>query len=314
MDQLTQDTNNWSNMLRHIQDLTELSHLALEQNDHSFLEEIDQAIDRLDHTLTDQVVALALTGPHDDRNAIITIQAGAGGAEANLWSELLLGMYTAWANRKQRPIQLLDITHVDHGGIRSTTLEIMGPKPYGHLKGEAEIHRLVRISPLDPAGRRHTSFSRVKVLPVTPEQDQANAPSSQDVRFEAFHSSAPGGQHVQKVASAVRLTHITTGISVTAQTERSQLQNRRYAMRLLTARIQKQHRREQEETIQAIRGQPSIPTWGMRNRSYTLQPEQHVVDHRTGYRTANTAAVLDGKLDDLIYASLLQIPSHENEQ
>lgn len=298
-------------MLRHSQDLTEMTQLALEQNDHSLLEEIDQAVDELQDTLTKQTISLALTGPHDDRSAIITIQAGAGGAEANLWTEMLLGMYTAWANSEQRPIQLLDITHADRGGIRSTTLEVTGSKPFGHLKGEAGIHRLVRISPLDTAGRRHTSFSRVEVLPATPEQDQTDTPPPQDIRFEAFHASAPGGQHVQKVASAVRLTHIPTGISVTAQTERSQLQNRRYAMRLLTAHIQEKHHREQEEAMRAIRGEPSIPTWGMRTRSYTLHPKQHVVDHRTGYRTSNATSVLEGKLDDLITASLLQ-PSHQN--
>ena len=147
------------------------------------------------------------------------------------------------------------------------------------------------------------SFSRVEILPPP-----------HDIRFEAFHASAPGGQHVQKMASAVRLTHMPTGISVSAQTERSQLQNRRYAMRLLIARIQDKHRRQQEEDMRAIRGEPPIPTWGMRSRSYILQPEQHVVDHRTGYRTGNAAAVLEGKLEDLINASLLQPTGQDNGQ
>ena len=305
LDQLTEEARAWSTKVQHANDLLEMALLALEQDHTAFLDEVDQAATQLQEDITDHIISMTLSGPDDDDPAIITIQAGAGGAEASLWAEMLLGMYTGWAHRTQRPHQLIDTAYADRGGIRSATLEIMGTKPYGLLKDEAGVHRLVRMSPLDPAGKRHTSFSRVEVLPAVPEQDTANTPPSYEIRFEAFHSSAPGGQHVQKVASAVRLVHIPTGITVTCQTERSQHQNRRYAMRLLMARLQEYHRLRQYEAKRSIRGQPPEPSWGMRTRSYTLQPRQHVIDHRTGHRTGNADAVIAGNIDGLINASLL---------
>ena len=219
---------------------------------------------------------------------------------------MLQGMYGAWAARTKRPLQTMNTSHGDRGGIRSTTVEISGPQAYGRLKTEAGVHRLVRMSPLDPAGRRHTSFAQVEVIPApSQERDESAIPQS-ELRFDAFHSSAPGGQNVQKTATAVRLTHIPTGITATCQTERSQHQNRRYAMRLLTARIQEHKDRERELAMRTSLGQPEPPSWGNKDRSYILQPSQHIIDHRTGYRAGNAHTVIQqGQIDALIEAALL---------
>ena len=210
LDRLTSEVRTWATTTSHGNDLLEMARLAVEQDDPSFLADIDLDADRLAQALQDYITGQILNGTHDDQPAIITIQSGAGGAEASLWAEMLLGMYTAWATREHRTSLLMDTTYADRGGLRSATLEIMGPKPYGHLKGEDGVHRLVRMSPLDPAGRRHTSFCRVEVLPAVPKQDTTNTPPPYDIRFDAFHASGPGGQHVHKVASAVRLVHLPT--------------------------------------------------------------------------------------------------------
>ncbi|MDR7542339.1 MAG: peptide chain release factor 2, partial [Armatimonadota bacterium] len=243
-----------------------------------------------------------LSGEHDARNALLSVHAGAGGVDAQDWAEMLLRMYLRWAERRGYAAEVLDVSPGEEAGIKSATVLVRGPYAYGYLKGEGGTHRLVRISPFDAAHRRHTSFALVEVLPeVEPVAVQIRP---EELRVETFRSGGAGGQNVNKVETAVRITHLPTGLVVQCQNERSQHANRENALRILAARLYELRRREQEEKLRTLRGEHREAAWGNQIRSYVLQPYTLVKDHRTGQETGNAEAVLEGELDPFIYAYL----------
>ncbi len=248
-----------------------------------------------------------LSGEHDPRDAIVEISAGAGGTEACDWAQMLYRMYTRWADRHGYKVTLLSETPGDVTGYRSVSFEVAGPYAYGYLKAEHGVHRLVRISPFDASGKRHTSFAMVSVLPEVPEEEVQIKP--EEIKVETFRSSGAGGQHVNKTESAVRITHIPTGIVVTCQNERSQHRNKTLAMKILTARLAEWERNKTEAKLRQLKGDLTSADWGRQIRSYVLQPYSLVKDLRTNWETSNVLSVLDGDLDDFIHAYLRQAPA-----
>ena len=257
-------------------------------------------------------VKLTLSGPYDERAAIISIHSGAGGTDSHDWAQMLLQMYAGWAESGKRPLEVMDLSYGDEAGLRSGILEVGGDHAFGYLSAEQGVHRLVRLSPYDPNHLRHTSFANVEILPaVESETDIEIRPD--DVKMDTFRSSGPGGQNVQKVASAVRLTHLPTGIVVSCQTERSQHQNREYAMRILRARLLKRQDEERAEELARIRGERASAEWGHQIRSYVLHPYKSVKDHRTNLQSTNPDAVLSGDIDSFIEAFLVHRLGSEAE-
>ena len=299
----------WRGLQAQAADLAELLELASESEsdaaDPAMQAELAAETDALASALARAEMELTLSGPYDDRPAILTIHSGAGGTDSHDWVEMLLGMYAGWAAAGDRPVQTLDTAYGDEAGLRTGTLEIGGPHAFGYLNAEAGVHRLVRISPFDPARRRQTSFARVEILPAVPDDDAAVEIRPDELKMDFFRSSGPGGQNVQKVASAVRLTHLPSGIVVSCQTERSQHQNRDYAMRILRARLLARQEEERERELSSLRGERVSAEWGNQIRSYVLHPYQSVKDHRTDHQTGNTAAVLAGDIDAFIEAYLV---------
>ena len=227
--------------------------------------------------LSREEIALTLAGPYDDRPAIVSVYSGAGGTDSQDWAEMLLKMYARWGEVQNRPVQVMDMAYGDEAGLRSATLEIGGPFAYGYLNAERGVHRLVRLSPYDPNNLRHTSFAQVEVLPAAAEEEDIVV-RSEDLKMDTFRSSGPGGQNVQKVASAVRLTHVPSGIVVSCQTERSQHQNREYAMRILTARLLARQNEQRAEELAKLKGERVAAEWGNQIRSYVLHPYKSVKD------------------------------------
>ena len=283
----------------------ELTELALEEGDDSIQEQLEAEAAALTRSLEREEVNLTLSGDYDDRPAIVSIRSGAGGTDSHDWAQMLLGMYTRWAEEERRSIQLMDLSYGDEAGVRGATLEIGGPYACGYLNAEHGVHRLVRLSPYDPNHLRHTSFAEVEVLPAAVEEEAEVEVRPEDLKMDFFRSSGPGGQNVQKVASAVRLTHLPTGVVVTCQTERSQHQNREYAMRILRARLLDRQNRERAEELARLRGERVAPEWGHQIRSYVLHPYKSVKDHRTNHQSTNPDAVLDGDLQGFISAYLM---------
>ena len=283
----------------------ELTELALEEGDDSIQEQLEAEAAVLARSLEREEINLTLSGGYDDRPAIVSIRSGAGGTDSHDWTQMLLGMYTRWAEEEKRPLQVMDLSYGDEAGLRTATLEIGGPYACGYLNAENGVHRLVRLSPYDPNHLRHTSFAEVEVLPAAVEEEAEVEIRPEDLKMDFFRSSGPGGQNVQKVASAVRLTHLPTGVVVTCQTERSQHQNREYAMRILRARLLDRQNRERAEELARLRGERVTPEWGHQIRSYVLHPYKSVKDHRTNYQSTNPDAVLDGDLQGFISAYLM---------
>ena len=294
----------WRDLQSQAATLLELTDLAIEDADAALAEQLTAAINQLAKDLAREEIALTLAGPYDDRPAILSIISGAGGTDSQDWAEMLLKMYGRWGETQKRPVQVMDLAYGDEAGLRSATLEVGGPYAYGYLSAERGVHRLVRLSPYDPNHLRHTSFAQVEVLPAAAEEEEIVV-RPEEVKLDTFRSSGPGGQNVQKVASAVRLTHLPSGLVVSCQTERSQRQNREYAMRILLARLLARQNEQRAAERDRLRGERVAAEWGNQIRSYVLHPYQSVKDHRTNYQSTNPAAVLDGALNDFIEAYLI---------
>ena len=295
----------WRDLSARTADLLELTELGLEEGDYSLQEQIEADAREISRTLAKEEINLTLSGPYDDRPAILLIHSGAGGTDSHDWAEMLLGMYTKWAETQGRAMQVMDLSYGEEAGLRGASLEIGGQFAYGYLCAERGVHRLVRLSPFDPNHLRHTSFARIEVLPVASEEETEVLVRPEDLKLDFFRSSGPGGQNVQKVASAVRLTHLPTGIVVTCQTERSQHQNREYAMRILEARMLALQSEKRAEELEKLRGELVSAQWGNQIRSYVLHPYQSVKDHRTNHQSTNPSAVLAGDLNNFIEAYLM---------
>ena len=280
-----------------------LRQLAVEEGDTTSLDEVRRDVARLDEGLETLRFRLMFNGPHDDRNAFLRIHAGAGGTESCDWAMMLLRMYQRWIERHGFESRLLDDLPGESAGIKRATLNVIGPRAYGHLRSEIGVHRLVRISPFDAGARRHTSFASVDVVPEF-EDDIDVEIREEDLRIDTFRSCGAGGQHVNVTDSAVRITHLPTGVVVSCQNERSQHKNRATAMKLLKARLFRVEEKKREEGLQKLYGEKGEIAWGNQIRSYVLQPYQMVKDHRTDCETGNTAAVLDGDIDGFIEAYL----------
>lgn len=284
-------------------DLITLVDLGLEERDETVYDEVLGEFGKITERYEKLRLQTLLKGEYDKNDAIFTLHAGAGGTEAMDWVEMLFRMYTRWAENNQYQTRVLDFLEGDEAGIKSVTVEVTGENAYGYLKCEKGVHRLVRISPFDASGRRHTSFASMDVMPVMDDSIEIDI-NPEDLKMDVYRSSGAGGQHINKTSSAVRLTHIPTGIVVSCQTERSQHQNRETAMKMLYAKLMEMKEREQKEKISEIKGDQMEIAWGSQIRSYVFCPYTLVKDHRTGYEEGNIDKVMNGGLDEFISAYL----------
>jgi peptide chain release factor 2 len=290
---------------RTLEDLRTLLDLAVEEADEASLAEVRAGLTALRGELAAVELETVLGGEHDRGAAILAINAGAGGTESQDWAQMLLRMYARWAEGRGLAVEVVDLLEGEEAGIKNATLTVTGPCAYGLLRAETGVHRLVRISPFDASRRRHTSFASVFVFPAI-EDDIEVAIDEKDLRIDTYRSSGAGGQHVNVTDSAVRITHLPTGIVVTCQNERSQHKNKAMAMKVLRARLYDLRRQEKEKELQSLHGEKKEIAWGSQIRSYVLAPYQLVKDHRTGVETSQVSAVLDGELDPFIQAALFQ--------
>jgi peptide chain release factor 2 len=277
--------------------------LELAEEDVELLSEVEEELGRVERALEEQEVARLFAGEYDDGDAILTINPGAGGVDSQDWAEMLARMYRRWSERRGFGLEIIEYTEGEEGGIKSATFTVSGEYAFGLLSAERGVHRLVRISPFDAGARRHTSFASVAVAPVVGEAVEVEI-EEKDLKVDTYRASGAGGQHVNKTDSAVRITHLPTGIVAQCQNERSQHQNREVAMRVLRARLFELEREKREQEIAAQSGEKAEIEWGSQIRSYVLHPYKLVKDHRTGEETANVDRVLDGDIDALIYAYL----------
>ncbi|MCL2459061.1 MAG: peptide chain release factor 2 [Desulfobulbus sp.] len=297
----------WDKNYNDLDDAGMLLDMAVEENDEETYRDVVSSLDGLRRRIDLVELECMFTGEHDANNAILTIHAGAGGTEAQDWVGMLLRMYLRWAENKGFKADILDLLPGDEAGTKSVTILIKGKYTYGYLRSEVGIHRLVRISPFDASGRRHTSFASVMVMPEL-DDDVAIEINDKDIRIDTFRASGSGGQHVNKTDSAIRITHFPTGIVVQCQNERSQHRNKDMAMKMLMARLFEREREEQLRTQESIQGDKKDIAWGSQIRSYVLQPYRLIKDHRTNTEEGNVDAVLDGRLDPFIRAFLLWQP------
>lgn len=293
---LRDEVESWNTLKQQLHDLNELARL----DDESLLEEIESETTKLEADLDKRSFTTMFSGPYDHDGAILAIHAGAGGTDSQDWAGMLQRMYLRWAEDQGFSTEILDSTPGEEAGIKSVTIAVGGRYAFGYLRSEKGVHRLVRLSPFDAAHRRHTSFALIEVLPQVSMEEADIEINPSDIKMDVFRSSGAGGQNVQKNATAVRITHIPTGIVVTCQNERSQSQNREFAMNILRARLLELRQAEREEERAILRGEYTKAEWGSQIRSYVLHPYQMVKDHRTDFQSGNTQAVLDGDLDDFM--------------
>lgn len=293
-------------------DAMALIELANEDEDLSLLEEAQSEVEAIKEELEKQRLQTLLTGEYDSKNAILTFHAGSGGTEAQDWAEMLYRMYNRWAEKGGFKVKTLDYLDVDEAGLKSAVILVEGLNAYGYLKSEAGVHRLVRVSPFDSSGRRHTSFASLEVMPEIDDNIQIDI-NPEDIKMDVYRASGAGGQKVNKTSSAVRLTHIPTGIVVACQVERSQHQNREVAMKMLMSKLMEIKEREHLDKIEDIKGVQKEITWGSQIRSYVFMPYTLVKDHRTSYETGNISAVMDGDIDGFINAYLKALSQNSLE-
>jgi peptide chain release factor 2 len=294
----------WRNNTSALTDLDTLVSLAVEEKDHSFLEEIAEEVTSLEKVIRNHELKMMLRKEEDAMNAIVSIHAGAGGTESQDWAEILLRMYLRWAEKKDYKTEIIDCQPGDEAGIKSVSFTMEGEYAYGYIKAEIGIHRLVRISPFDANARRHTSFVSVFVYPEV-EDDIVIEIDESDLRIDTYRSTGAGGQHVNKTDSAVRITHLPTGIVVQCQNERSQHKNKAMAMKYLRSRLYDQKLQEKNEKMDEVHKVKKDIAWGSQIRSYVLHPYKMVKDHRTNIEVGNAARVLDGDIDEFINAYLI---------
>lgn len=295
--------NDWRQLEKEIADLYDMTVLALEEGDSSLKEEIQLELKKLSPQFEQLESQLIFAGDYDNRNAMLSLHAGAGGTESQDWANMLLRMYLRWAERHGYHADILDSSPGEEAGIKSAIVEIKGNYAYGYLQCEHGVHRLVRLSPFDADHARHTSFALIEVLPEAEEAVDIKI-NPEDLRIDTFRSSGPGGQHMQKTSSAVRATHLPTGLVATCQNQRSQHQNKETALRILYARLLERERLEEKKERTKLKGERVEAGWGNQIRSYVLHPYKMVKDHRTDYEVANAEAVLDGDLDGFITSYL----------
>ena len=290
-------------LLNELNNIKELIDIVEMEDDKSLEGEISSNTKRIEKEIEKFELQTLLSGKYDSNNAILTLHPGAGGTESQDWAEMLYRMYTRWAAKNGYEVKELDYLEGDEAGIKSVTFEVNGENAYGYLKGEMGVHRLVRISPFDSGGRRHTSFASLEVIPEI-EDDVDLYINPDDIKMDVFRASGAGGQHINKTSSAVRLTHIPTGIVVACQTQRSQIQNRESAMKMLKSKLLDLKERENKETIEELKGVQRDIAWGSQIRSYVFCPYTMVKDHRTNFETGNIEAVMNGEIDGFIESYL----------
>ena len=301
--QLEAKMERYAHMVSQWDDMMTICEMAIEENDESMLDELKTSYEDLEKKMEEARLETLLTGEYDGNNALVSFQAGAGGTEAQDWCQMLYRMYTRWAERHGYTYKILDYLDGDEAGLKSASIMIEGTNAYGFLKSESGVHRLVRISPFDAAGRRHTSFSAVEVIPeITDDVEVEIRP--EDIEMQVYRSSGAGGQHINKTSSAVRLIHKPTGIVVSCQTQRDQFQNKETCMRMLRSKLMEIKEREHLEKISDIKGVQQKIEWGSQIRSYVFMPYTLAKDTRTGYEMTNINAVMDGDLDGFINAYL----------
>ncbi len=288
---------------KEINNLIELSEMVKLEYDEEIVSEIVKSSKKQEKNLEKLELEILFSGKYDSNNAIITIHPGAGGTESQDWAEMIYRMYTRWATKNEYDVKELDYLEGEEAGLKSVTFEISGENAYGYMKSEKGVHRLVRISPFDAGGRRHTSFASVEVLPEITDDIEVNI-NADDLRIDTYRASGAGGQHINKTSSAVRITHIPTNIVVACQSERSQIQNRETAMRMLKSKLLDLKEQEHKEKIEDLKGEQKDIAWGSQIRSYVFCPYTMVKDHRTNYEVGNVAGVIDGDLDGFMESYL----------
>ncbi|MCI0795785.1 MAG: peptide chain release factor 2 [Chloroflexi bacterium] len=300
---LKEEVDSWRSLDEKATSLEELLALSIEEKDDSLRDTFSEELADIQRTLAELEFKLVLSGPYDQRNAIMALHAGAGGVESQDWASMLMRMYMRWAERRGYKGELLDVSVGEEAGIKSAVVQISGEYAYGYLKAERGVHRLVRISPFDSAHARHTSFALMEVMPEVEEGvDVVIKPD--DLRIDVFRAGGAGGQSVQKNSTAVRITHLPTGIKVSCQNERSQHQNKEIAMRILMGRLVERELEEKAKEMAKLKGDHISPEWGNQIRSYVLHPYKMVKDHRTNFETSDADGVLDGDLDEFMRAYL----------
>lgn len=303
LSQLKDTVITWRQLEKKVSELDELIDLALAEGEGSLESDVSAEIAQLERQLDDLEFQLAFSGEYDNRNALLAVHSGAGGTESQDWSQILLRMYLRWAERRGFEAEVLELSAGEEAGVKSALIAVKGAYAYGYLKAEHGVHRLVRLSPFNADHARHTSFALVEVIPEVESEVEVSI-DPDELKVETFRASGPGGQHMQKTSTAVRITHLPTGLVASCQNERSQLRNKETALRILRSRLLELELERKAEEQARLKGEHISAGWGNQIRSYVLHPYKMVKDHRTGYETSDAAAVLDGELDEFIRAYL----------